>query len=135
MSQPLQRILLVEDDPDIAILTQMSLGELGGFEVLHCETGASALARVPQEQPDLLILDFTLPDMTGADVLTELRTQPATSTIPAIFMTASVMPDHVERLLQLGALDVFVKPFDPLTLPDRVRSVWTAAQKHKGDQA
>ena len=135
MTGRLQRILLVEDDPDIAILTQMALGELGGFDVVHCDTGGAALTRVPLEQPDLLILDFTLPDMTGAEVLTELRSRQATAAIPAIFMTASVMPEHVERLKQLGALDVFAKPFDPLTLPDRVRSVWTAARDDKGGEA
>jgi CheY-like chemotaxis protein len=124
MTQTLRRIMLVEDDPDIAVLTSISLGELGGYEVVHHSDGRSALAGVKTDAPDLLLLDYTLPDMTGADVLLAVQAREETSQIPAIFMTASVMPEHVGRLKELGALEVFAKPFDPLTLPARVQEVW-----------
>lgn len=120
----LKKVMLVEDDPDIALLAQMALEELGGLEFVHFDDGAKALAAVSVEAPDLIILDYRMPGMNGAEVLDALRRTYYGRDVPVIFMTASLMPKHVERLRELGALEVFAKPFDPLLLADRIRAVW-----------
>lgn len=123
----LNRIMLVEDDPDIAMLATMALQDFGGFSVTHCASGEEALSRVRAIDPDLAILDYSMPGMKGDQLLTALRSDPATRGIVALFMTASVMPAHVDRLKSLGAVEVIKKPFDPIGLSDRVRQAWEKA--------
>ena len=125
----LTKIMLVEDDPDIALLAQVALEEFGGIEFVHFDNGGDALAALAKEAPDLLILDYRMPGMNGAEVLAAARKTDVGRDLPVIFMTASLMPKHVERLRELGALDVLAKPFDPLTLADQVRSIW--AEHHQ----
>lgn len=124
----LRSIILVEDDPDIAILTQLALGEIGGFDVRHYASGPALLADNSAMVPDLYLLDFRLPDMTGEELLATLRQDPRTAAVPAIFMTASVMPDRIRALKESGAMDVIAKPFDPLTLADELRARFAASQ-------
>jgi CheY-like chemotaxis protein len=124
MTAELKRIMLVEDDADIAILATMALADIGGFEVVHVSSGAEALDRVAEVRPDMLVLDYSMPGMNGGETLTAFRNRDDTSDIPAVFMTASVMPAHVASLKALGAIDVFAKPFDPLALPGMVESAW-----------
>jgi two-component system OmpR family response regulator len=116
-------IALVEDDPDIATLAQIALVEMGGFAVRHFGSGPELLTDRDGPLPDLYLLDYRLPDMTGEELLGKLRADPRTAAIPAIFMTASLMPDRIKALKDVGALDVIAKPFDPLTLADQVRNL------------
>jgi CheY-like chemotaxis protein len=120
----LRKVMLVEDDPDIAVLAEIALKDIGGLEFAHFSSGAEALARVEGLKPDLVILDYRMPDMNGRQVLEALRANERTRDIPALFMTASLMPKHIQSLIDLGALAVLPKPFDPLTLADEVRRVW-----------
>jgi CheY-like chemotaxis protein len=116
--------MLVEDDPDIAVLAEIALREIGGLEFTHFSSGVDALARVGEIDPDLIILDYRMPEMNGAEVLAGLRANQQTRDKPVLFMTASLMPKHIARLRDLGAAAVLPKPFDPLTLADRVEEVW-----------
>ncbi len=77
----------------------------------------------------MIILDYRMPEMNGEEVLTALRETKIGRDLPVIFMTASLMPKHVGRLRELGALDVLAKPFDPITLADQVKEIW---RKHQG---
>lgn len=124
MTNELRRIMLVEDDDDIATLATMALADIGGFDVVHVRSGAEALQRVSEFRPDMLILDYSMPGMNGGETLTALRGRADTRDIPAVFMTASVMPAHVDKLKALGAIDVFAKPFDPLALPTMIKEAW-----------
>jgi len=127
MTRMLRRILLVEDDQDIATLATMALSELGNFEVIHYFSGADALAAVANDKPDLALLDFSMPGMKGDEIMAALKARPDTADMPVLFMTASVMPSHVTRLKELGAIDVLKKPFDPLLLSEQVQSAWERA--------
>jgi two-component system OmpR family response regulator len=125
MDQELRRILYVEDEDDIRMVGEMSLVDVGGFEVLTCSSGAEAVAAAAKFAPDLLLLDVMMPGMDGPSVLKTLRGEPATAAVPAIFMTAKIMAAEIAELKAYGALDVVPKPFDPMTLPDEIRAIWS----------
>jgi CheY-like chemotaxis protein len=120
----LNRILCVEDEPDIQAVARLALELVGGFTVQVCGTGEEALTVVPRFKPDLILLDVMMPGMDGPAFLAHLRQQPEMDTIPVIFMTARVQPAEIARFTNLGALDVIAKPFDPLALAGQVRSIW-----------
>lgn len=121
----LQRILHVEDDPSIRAVTKLALETLGGFQVLSCAGGQEALEQVLNFQPDFILLDVMMPGMDGPATLKQLRELVDISHIPVAFMTAKVQPAEIDSYRQLGAQDVIVKPFDPMTLAAQVRAIWS----------
>lgn len=129
MKPPLSRILLVEDEPDIRTVAQLSLTALGGFTVECCASGAEALARIPDFRPDMVLLDVMMPGMDGPSTLGRLRADSATARIPVVFMTARVQPQEVIAYRAIGAIDVVAKPFDPMALPQQLRDIW---DRHHG---
>ena len=124
MMVPLKKILYVDDDMDIQLVTTFALEELGKFTVQSCASGSEALACVTEFQPQLMILDVMMPGMDGPTTLGELRRLPVTAETPAVFMTAKVQTQEIADYKELGAIDVIVKPFDPMTLPDQVNNIW-----------
>lgn len=127
MSGTLSQIMIIEDDPDIREIAVMALEHLGGFEVTACASGAEALEQVGSAAPDLILLDYMMAGMDGAEVLARLHSAPETASIPVVFLTAKANEREVERLRGLGAEAVITKPFDPMTLADRVREIWEAS--------
>jgi CheY-like chemotaxis protein len=125
-AQPLNRILYVEDAPEIQAIVKLALEKVGGFTVELCSSGAEALERAPAFQPDLIIVDVMMPGMDGMTTLAKLRGIPTVADVPVVFMTAKVMPSEVRRYREAGALDVIAKPFDPMKLADKVKAIWTA---------
>lgn len=123
MSQ-LQRILYVEDEPDIRAVAKLALEMVGGFTVKICESGEEALREAAAFSPDLILLDVMMPGIDGPTTLKGLREQPTLAQVPAVFMTAKVQPAEVTRYKSLGAIDVIPKPFDPMTLAGQVRAIW-----------
>lgn len=125
----LNRILYVEDEPDIRAVAELSLETVGGFQVLLCASGQEALEVVDDFAPDLVLLDVMMPGMDGPAVLEALRSRPGFAATPVAFMTAKIQPSEVAYYKRLGAIDVISKPFDPMTLPDRIREVWAQYQQ------
>lgn len=119
----LLRILLVEDDPDIKELAMMALEFDGGFMVRGCDNGRHAVAEALSFTPDLIILDWMMPGFDGGQTLAALKADAGTAGIPVAFMTAKLRTGEVERMRELGAVDVIAKPFDAITLPDLVRNI------------
>lgn len=119
-----QRVMCVEDDPDIRMILEFSLGRLGGFELCLCASGPQALAQVEDFRPQLVLLDVMMPDMTGPETLSRLRLLPPMEHVPIVFLTAKAMQDEVEALLAFGATGIIVKPFDPMELPNHIRIYW-----------
>lgn len=119
-----QRILYVEDEPDIQTIAKIALETVGGFTVKVCSSGSEALECVSAFAPDLVLMDVMMPEMDGPTTLTKLRELPETRETPVIFMTAKVQPDEVAHFKSLGAIEVIAKPFDPMSLSDQVRSAW-----------
>ena len=117
-------ILYVEDEPDIQAVAQIALEAVGGFTLKICSDGLSALEQAADFAPDLLLLDVMMPGMDGPTTLLELRKIPSLIDIPAIFMTAKVQSHEVEALINLGAISVIAKPFDPMTLSNQILEIW-----------
>ncbi|MEI6046629.1 MAG: response regulator [Chloroflexota bacterium] len=125
----LNRILVVEDEPDIQVIAKLALEAVGGFTVELCNSGAEALKKAPLFTPDLILLDVMMPGMDGPSTFKKLRELPQITTTPVIFMTAKVQPHEVIQYREMGALDVIAKPFDPMTLSDTIRNIW---KQHHG---
>lgn len=120
----LRRVMCVEDDPDLRMLLELSLGGVGGYEVCLCPGGRSALLQAPVFKPDIVLMDVMMPDLTGPETLKALKQQPDMKGVPVVFMTAKAMPHEVEDLLQYGATGVIVKPFNMATLAQDIRIYW-----------
>lgn len=120
----LQRIMHVEDDHSIQQVAKIALEAVGGFTVHTCSSGQQALTDYEAFAPQLILLDVMMPGMDGPTTLQHLRQQFDLSKVPAIFMTAKVQNSEVESYKALGAADVVVKPFDPMTLSDQIRQIW-----------
>lgn len=120
----LRKILFVEDDPDIQTVATMALEVLGGYEVMPCSSGAEAIAQARAVTPDFILLDVMMPDMDGPATLRALRREPGLADVPVAFMTALSRHEDMDKLLALGARGIISKPFDPMTLADRVRELW-----------
>ncbi|HCP57038.1 MAG: response regulator [Pseudomonadaceae bacterium] len=123
----LRRILHVEDDPSIQAVAKVALEAVGGFTVLTCASGQDALDQIQGFAPDFILLDVMMPDMDGPQTLKNLRAIVDLSQIAVAFMTAKVQPDEIEYYRTLGALDVIIKPFDPMQLAAQVRRIWSQA--------
>jgi CheY-like chemotaxis protein len=105
------KVLLVDDDRDIRTVTSMVLSTRGIGTVHEAGTGREGLRLAREHQPDLILLDVVLPDISGETVLQLLRVDPLTQHIPVVFFTAST--EGYSRLRTLPACDVVLKPFDP----------------------
>ena len=123
----LQRIMYVEDEPDIQAVARIALEMLGGFTVKICSSGQAALDEAVGFAPDMILLDVMMPGMDGPSTLQALRQKPELATVPVAFMTAKVQPSEVAHYKSLGARDVIPKPFDPMTLAQQVRAIWESA--------
>lgn len=114
------KLLHVDDDSDILEVAKLALEVSGDCEVLSCSSGQEALEAAEAFAPDVLLLDVMMPDMSGPTTLEEMRKIHSLADVPVIFMTASVMADEVQKLWDLGAVEVIHKPFDPMTLREQV---------------
>ena len=120
----LQRILLADDEPDILEISRIALETVGGFEVSVCSSGTKLLERLSEFKPDLVIVDVLMPDMTGPEVFEEIRRRPEFDEVPVIYLTGVIQVEELEDLRKTGVADVILKPFDPMTLADRINGVW-----------
>jgi len=119
----LQRILLADDEPDILEISRIALESVGGFEVSVCSSGEKLLERLSEFQPDLVIVDVLMPELTGPEVFEEIRRRPEFDEVPVIYLTGVIQEEDLEDLRKTGVADIILKPFDPMTLADRINGV------------
>jgi two-component system alkaline phosphatase synthesis response regulator PhoP len=126
--RPVQTVLVVEDERDIARLVRDYLHQ-AGFAVVEASDGEAAVALARSHKPDMVVLDLGLPKMDGLDVTRRLR---ATSSVPIIMLTARA--EETDRIvgLELGADDYVTKPFSPRELVARIRAVLRRADARLG---
>jgi two-component system phosphate regulon response regulator PhoB len=127
-----ERILLVEDEPDIAEVLQYNL-EKEGFEVELARRGDAGLEAVRREAPDLILLDLMLPGIDGLELTRMLKRDTATSRLPIVMLTAR--GEEVDRIvgLELGADDYISKPFSPREVVLRVKAVLRRLQHEESN--
>ncbi|ATJ82570.1 response regulator transcription factor [Halomonas beimenensis] len=116
------KVLVVDDEPNI-VLSLEFLMQQAGFEVITAEDGETALERVAEQAPDLVLLDISLPGIGGFDVLERLRADPALARLPIIMLTAHGREVEREKGLALGADDYVTKPFSTQALVEKVRAL------------
>jgi len=124
MSGTLKKIMLVEDDPDIQLITRLSLEVGGGYDVRVCNSGADAVQSVRAYAPDLVLLDMMMPGMDGLATMDAMRKLPGIAATPVVFFTANTQDQVRQDLLRRGALGVIVKPIEPNSLVEQIRALW-----------
>jgi two-component system, OmpR family, response regulator len=120
----LQKILYVEDEPDIQAVAKVALEMVGGFTLKICSSGQEALESAEDFLPDLILLDVMMPGMDGLTTMRKLRDLPGMAAVPVVFMTAKVQPNEIQEYLAQGAKGVIAKPFDPMKLGEEVQAIW-----------
>lgn len=128
MANELKRITYVEDEPDIRTVVQIALETIGGFTLDVCASGHEALEKAPLFEPDMVLLDVMMPEMDGTETFKRLRSMPGLSDTPVVFMTAKAQSHEIDAYKALGAAGVITKPFDPITLVDKIRAIWSRTQ-------
>ena len=111
----MRNVLVGEDDLVISKLYQIHF-QRNRIRGTFFTTGSGVLHSARHERPDIVILDFELPDLCGPDVMRELRKIPGCENLPVIFVTGRATPEVVDTLRREGACEVFGKPFSPLQL-------------------
>jgi two-component system, OmpR family, phosphate regulon response regulator PhoB len=115
-------ILIVEDEAPLVTALRYNL-EKQGFRVEEAADGQEALLRVAESPPDLMLLDWMLPSLSGLEVCRQIRRRPATRDLPIIMLTARTEDRDAVRALDTGADDYIVKPFAMAALVARVRAL------------
>lgn len=118
----MQRILIIEDEQDIADLIGFNL-QRAGYEVLKAHDGIEGTEAALRERPDLIVLDLMLPGRDGYGVFRELRRDSRTVGIPVIMLTARAQTEDRIQGLEAGADDYLTKPFSPKELLLRVQAI------------
>jgi two-component system phosphate regulon response regulator PhoB len=124
------RILVVEDEAALALLLAYNL-EAEGFQVEHAERGDEAEIRLAESLPDLVILDWMLPGVSGLEICRRLRARDDTRTMPIIMLTARGDENERVRGLSVGADDYVVKPFSTPELMARVHALLRRARPER----
>lgn len=124
MEQALKRIMVVEDDPDIQLITRLGLEICGGYEVLVCGSGAEAVLAAEAYAPELILLDMMMPGMDGFATQDALRNLSSLAATPVVFLTANVQEQLRQDMLKRGAIGVIFKPIEPQVLVDQIRALW-----------
>src|SRR4051794_32299975 len=120
------RILVVDDDPSVRRLVSVQLG-LAGHEVHITDNGPAALLLIGSIEPDLVILDVMMPEVTGWQVLRALRADPRYALLPVLMLTAAAQPADIKLSYELGASSVIGKPYDGERLTQMVEALLTQA--------
>lgn len=124
--EALKRILHVEDDDSIRMITSVTLESVGKMTVLSCESGFDALEQFEAFDPQVILLDVMMPELDGPETLERLKARFDLSGRMILFMTAKVQQDEVAHLRSIGGFDIIEKPFDPMALTGKLESAWQA---------
>jgi two-component system cell cycle response regulator DivK len=116
------RILYVEDNDDNVYMLKNRLTR-AGFTVIIATDGAQGVAMAASAQPDLILMDLTLPNIDGEEATRRIKADPATRSIPVIALTANAMPEDREKALAAGCDDFDTKPVEMPRLLEKIRAL------------
>lgn len=120
---PPGQIVHVDDDVDILAVLKVALEALGSYCVTSFSSGAEALENLGVISPDLIILDLSMPGMDGREVIRKITQDQALGDTPVVFLTAQKSEATTRELLELGAVAVLPKPFDPFSFHHEITSI------------
>lgn len=115
-------MLVVEDDPVILQLLEVNF-EMEGFSVITAVDGALGYDQAVGAQPDIIVSDIMMPNVSGLDMLRQLRSNPETKGIPVILLSAKAQTSDIQTGTDAGADAYVTKPFEPLDLVDKVNAL------------
>jgi len=118
----MKTILVADDEESLRTLVQMTL-EGPDIRILHAATGVATLTAARREHPDLMLLDWRMPEKSGIEVARDLRADPQTADIPIVMLTAMGSEEDRRQGLDLGVHAYLVKPFSPLVLLECVQEL------------
>ena len=120
----LTKILIVDDDEDVLTIAKYSLESLKGVVIKVVNSGEAAVRESREFLPDLILLDYRMPQMDGLTTFKVIRSFFETASIPIVFLSASMQEEDRSIFLKEGASGVIAKPFDALTLASEVKTIW-----------
>ena len=118
-----RHLLFIDDNEDSRILVKFALESGTDWEVLTARDGVEGIAKAEVERPDVILLDFMMPDLDGLAVLDVLKSNLFTCSIPVILFTAMVQTDLLSRLENTLAVGVITKPFDVINLDSQIAEI------------
>ncbi len=123
MAKEPKTILFVEDSPTMRRIIANSLRQVGFDDIIEAENGVDALEKVEGRKIDLVVTDWNMPEMNGAELVKTLREMPAYAEVPIVMITTRGMKDDVMTAMKLGVNGYIVKPFTPEILQEKLRSI------------
>lgn len=118
----MSKILIAEDSDMMRRIAKMSI-EKGGYQVFEAENGAEAVDIAIKENPDVILLDAEMPEMDGWEACKNIRKNPATANTPVIMCTGHDLSDEANLLNEVGATDYITKPYNPVHVLEKIKSV------------
>ena len=119
----MKKILVVDDEPDLRDMLRFAL-ETEGFEILEAADTQKAYWLITDQDPDLVLLDWMLPGGSGIELLSRLKKEEATQSLPVIMVTAKAREEDIIQGLDMGAHDYITKPFSLKELLARIRTIF-----------
>lgn len=119
----MRRVLIIDDEPDIREVAQLSLEVDGRWEVECAASGLEGVEKAAADPPDVILLDLMMPGLDGLATLERLRRGAPTAGVPVVLLTAKVQASELTRYARLPIRGVLAKPFDPLLLAGELRTL------------
>ncbi len=119
----MKTILIADDEEDARTIICMRLAKHPHLRIVEATNGREALALAREQHPDLIVLDWTMPGMSGIEVVRALRDSPALATTPVIMTTGRDDPSELSEARALGVAAYVIKPFDPAELMEKIQEV------------
>lgn len=127
-----KKIIIVEDQPAVADLFEEMLG-MDGYQVIKIHSSTGALSVIRAENPDVVLLDIMMPDVSGLEVLRFMQREPGLQQIPVVIVSAKTLPEDIRTGLEAGATVYLTKPVDVNKLRETVAQVIRATEKLDAD--
>lgn len=129
MADPNMKFLVVDDFSTMRRIVRNLLKELGFSNVHEAEDGIEALKKLRAESFDFVVSDWNMPNMTGIDLLREIRKDDGLKHLPVLMVTAEAKKENIIEAAQAGASGYVVKPFTAVTLDEKLKKIFTTMQK------
>lgn len=129
MADPNMKILVVDDFSTMRRIVRNLLKELGFSNVYEAEDGVDALRKLRAEPFEFVVSDWNMPNMTGIELLREIRKDAALKHLPVLMVTAEAKKENIIEAAQAGASGYVVKPFTAITLDEKLQKIFLTMQK------